>query len=138
MKGMLYSFEFLAVILFVTSLACGGQVSEADLRYFTLTPTLTPTATITMTATSTLTPSVTPDPATLTPTPLPVFEVTALKSLNVRVQPGDDQAVIRVLSAGASVKFTGECDDGWAQIVFDTSTGWVYAVYLSGQLCEEN
>lgn len=135
-RRKLYLLEALA-ILTLSALACGGQVSNAEIRHFTLTPTLTPTSTITLTPTMTLTPSATPDPATSTPTPLPVFEVTALRSLNVRVQPGEDQAVILVLDAGEDVQFTGLCDAGWAQIALPDSLAWVNARYLSGQICDD-
>ena len=59
--------------------------------------------------------------------------VTALRALNVRIEPGIGHPVIGTLKSGASVALLGECNEyGWRMIVSGTLIGWVNADYLDG------
>ena len=63
--------------------------------------------------------------------------VTAVQSLNVRQRAGEDQKVIGALYAGDDVILTGECSDGWAEIIWAESVAWVNADFISDNLCKE-
>lgn len=64
--------------------------------------------------------------------------VTAARSLNVRERAGVGNRVIDVLSVGNSVKLTGACLNGWAEIRWKNKTAWVNADYLSDNFCKED
>lgn len=73
---------------------------------------------------------------TLSPAPL-IARVTAAQSLNVRVRPGEREAVTGYLYHGDTVTLTNRCSNGWAQIEWKGAVAWVRAKYLSDNKCEE-
>lgn len=70
-------------------------------------------------------------------TPTLFADVTALQSLNVRKRAGEDQEVAGYVFSGDSVILTGNCEQGWAEIVWGDGTAWVNADYLSENKCSE-
>lgn len=74
---------------------------------------------------------------TLPPSPTLTAQVTALQSLNVRKRAGEDQTVAGYVFSGDSVILTGNCEQGWAEIVWGDGTAWVNADYLSENKCSE-
>jgi uncharacterized protein YgiM (DUF1202 family) len=65
-------------------------------------------------------------------TPQTLEAVVAADSLNLRIGPGFDYAVVRLLQQGASVIPTGRSSDGlWIEVhMSDGSAGWVFGAYL--------
>jgi uncharacterized protein YgiM (DUF1202 family) len=75
--------------------------------------------------------------ASKTATVAPSAQVTAFQSLNIRVRPGEREAVAGYLYNGNIVTLTGRCSEGWAQIEWQGRTAWVNAKYLSDNKCKE-
>lgn len=112
---------FLCLVAVV--LACSGPTI----------PTITPTAE----STATRSPEAT---ATRLVAAQSQAYVTATRSLNVRVRPGERERVIGALYFGDLVTLTGECSKdpkGWAQIEWQDGTAWVRAKFLSQNKCSE-
>lgn len=75
---------------------------------------------------------------TFAPRQHPSAEVTAMKALNVRQHPGENEIILTTLLSGSVVEVTGACTEtGWVKISFDNAFGWVNADYLSGDICDE-
>jgi uncharacterized protein YgiM (DUF1202 family) len=88
------------------------------------------TVTATTQATRTAKPTVTPSP-----TP-PAVQVTAYRSLNVRVRPGEHERVTGYLHNGDVIHLSGRCQDGWAQIQWGSGVAWVNSKFLSENECQ--
>jgi uncharacterized protein YraI len=57
---------------------------------------------------------------------------TVASDLNLRAGPSTDDAVLDVMPGGATVALTGESSGGFVGVVYDGTTGWAYAAFLSG------
>lgn len=113
-------FYIALLCLVAVSLACVNPPWTAT------APTITPTATRFVLATRTTEPAATSQ-----------VSVTATRSLNVRVRPGERERVIGYLYSGDPVTLIGKCQNGWAQIKFKNQAAWVNARYLSDNRCKE-
>lgn len=81
-------------------------------------------------------PENTPTDTRLTPTATnQVAAVTALEALHVRSEPMGIR--IGYLRHDDPVTLTGNCQTGWAQIVWNGGRAWVNASYLSENKCSE-
>lgn len=52
-------------------------------------------------------------------------------SLNLRAGPSTGDAVLAVMPGGATVTLTGENSNGFSGVVYNGTTGWAFAAYLS-------
>lgn len=116
-----FSLALAIFALAILALAIGLPTQKAEL------PMQTPTALAIPTQTKTPQPTPTRKAENAT--------VQALKSLNVRVRPGEQSAVSGALYNGDTVTLTGICLTGWAQIIWKDATAWVNAKFLSDNKC---
>ena len=117
MKRIILSISILCVASLACSIRLGGNAETSQ------------DANITASSTARLAPITTPTPARAS--------VTALQSLNVRQRAGEYQKVIGALYAGDLVTLTGDCSDGWAEIIWSDSVAWVNSDYLSENRCKK-
>ncbi len=98
----------------------------------TALPAATAVATATPVSTATSLPTATQAP-TNTPISTPAApEATARQAVNLRIGPDQDFDVVRLLTAGESMRLQGRTQQGdWLQVTTDDgATGWVFAQYL--------
>lgn len=98
-------------------------------------PTSTPASTLTPVPTSMPEPTLTPVPPAPAPSePTPVVQQAA-QEVNLRVQPGIDNTLIRIIPHGTQVVLLGETvslPDGsvWAKVRVGQSEGWINRRFL--------
>jgi hypothetical protein len=109
------------IVLVMTTLACSFGVPVAT------PPGTKPPVKLVMTT------------PTASMTPVMTAEVTAMEALHVRKQPLG--VVIGYLYHADVIQLSGQCQAGWAQIVWQDASGsgtaWVRAKYLSDNKCKE-
>jgi uncharacterized protein YraI len=75
-------------------------------------------------------PDPSPEPSPNTPSPGSGLAVTTT-ALNLRGGPGTNNAVLTVMPGGAQVQLTGTAQSGFYQVVYNGTTGWASADYLT-------
>ena len=75
---------------------------------------------------------VTPEP---TPTPVQATGVVNVDALNLRLGPGLEHQVLRLLNTGDALEITGRSENSlWLQVkLADGAAGWVYAEFMNTQ-----
>lgn len=118
-------FRFTLLCLVVVSIACSMQVPAE------MTPVVSTATRLVAVETTTL---------PLGKTELETAIVTAYQSLHVRAARGTAAVVIDYLYHGDTVTLTGQCDQGWAEIVWEdapSGTAWVNSDFLSKNKCSD-
>jgi len=71
-------------------------------------------------------------PPTPSPQPTPTADAAIVTSdLNLRSGPSTADAVILVMPAGSTVALTGQSSNGFSGVVYNGTTGWAFAQYLT-------
>lgn len=71
-----------------------------------------------------------PDDSNTAPEPQTMY---ATDTVNVRQEPNESAAILGKLESGASITVNGSTEDGWSQVDYNGTTGYVKSEYLSAE-----